>query len=373
MKITVREKSIKHNRKSLYLDFYPAILNPNTGKYTRREFLGLYIYAKPKTDLEKAHNKNTKLLAQNIAAKRQLEVQEKDYGFFKKKIKDEDLLPFFKSLADNYKNKSSGDTNNWPAVYRYLYDFTGGVCMKRDITIKFCERFKDYIQTAKPSFSTKTILANNSAVLYFSIFRKMVKIAYEAEKLDTDVAKDISNIKRVETQREYLTYEELKILAKTPCDLPVLKNAALFSALTGLRYSDIAKLTWQEIYMDDTGNLSIRFTQKKTKGVQSNPISGYAANLLGKRGLPNEKVFKPLLYSSWQNMKIQEWVYRAGIYRKITFHCFRHSFATVQLSLGTDIMTIKEMLGHKSVQTTLIYAKVVSSTKREAADKMNLD
>ena len=57
IKVTVRKKVITKGRYTLFLDFYPHILNPTTGKLTRREYLGIYIKINPKTPLEKNDNK----------------------------------------------------------------------------------------------------------------------------------------------------------------------------------------------------------------------------------------------------------------------------------------------------------------------------
>ena len=54
------------------------------------------------------------------------------------------------------------------------------------------------------------------------------------------------------------------------------------------------------------------------------------------------------------------------------FHCFRHSYAVIQISLGTDIYTVSKMLTHKKVSTTQIYADLVNSKKRETANKISL-
>jgi site-specific recombinase XerD len=56
----------------------------------------------------------------------------------------------------------------------------------------------------------------------------------------------------------------------------------------------------------------------------------------------------------------------AGITKPITFHSSRHSFATMMLTLGVDIYTVSKLLGHKSVQTTQIYAKIVNKKKESA-------
>lgn len=55
-----------------------------------------------------------------------------------------------------------------------------------------------------------------------------------------------------------------------------------------------------------------------------------------------------------------------------TFHCFRHSFATIQIAAGTDIYTVSKMLTHRNVSTTQIYAELVSEKKRESANKISL-
>ena len=73
-KVTLREKPISGNRKSLYLDFYPPITDTETGKPTRREFLGMYIFDKSKIPLDKQHNKDTLLLAEQIRQRRENEL-----------------------------------------------------------------------------------------------------------------------------------------------------------------------------------------------------------------------------------------------------------------------------------------------------------
>lgn len=65
------------------------------------------------------------------------------------------------------------------------------------------------------------------------------------------------------------------------------------------------------------------------------------------------------------------WLQDAGITKNITFHSFRHTFATLQLEMGTDLYTVSKMLGHKSIKTTQIYAKVVDKKKVEAAGRIS--
>jgi site-specific recombinase XerD len=95
--------------------------------------------------------------------------------------------------------------------------------------------------------------------------------------------------------------------------------------------------------------------------------------LLGEKAEPIERVFKGLKYSAWHNIKLQQWVMRAGISKTITFHCARHTYATLQLTLGTDIYTVSKLLGHKDLKTTQVYAKIIDDKKKEAANKIVLN
>ena len=69
---------------------------------------------------------------------------------------------------------------------------------------------------------------------------------------------------------------------------------------------------------------------------------------------------------------LKEWLKEAGIKKHITFHCFRHTYATLQIAAGTDIYTVSKMLTHKNVSTTQIYADLVDAKKRESANKISL-
>ncbi len=363
IKVFLRDKKLLHGKRGLYLDFYPPIIHPETQKQTRREHLRLYVFEKPKIETEKEHNKETRMLAENIRAQRQLEFQSGVYGFVSAQNKKKDFISYFKKLAESKLQGSKSNYENWLSVLKYLKDFTNEVCRFGDINERFCLDFKDFL------LSQKTI-SQNTASSYFDKFKVSVRSAFDDKLLSDNPAKRIKSIKPTETQREFLTLDELQKLAETPFQYEDLRRAALFSALTGLRYSDIEKLIWSEIQHSKEQGFYIRFRQKKTKDTETLPISENAFELLNERSLPDEKVFKDLKY--WQCAYLDDWTTKAGIDRKITFHSFRHTFATLQLTLGSDIYTVSKMLGHKNLQTTQIYAKVIDEKKREAANKIKL-
>ena len=376
-KVTLRKKQISAYRQSLYLDFYPAIVNPETGKPTRREFLGFYIYEKAKNPIEKHHNIETLKIAESIRQKRQNELNKPEIytGFEKeqlriKEVGEQDFVAYFKSLADKRKNSNR---DNWSAAYGYFEKFSNGRVRFADLNEAYFDDFKEYLLSTKSKKSSKTSLSQNSAVSYFNKVKAALKQAFKDGKLQIDLNAKVETIKSAETRRGFLTIEELNSVVKTECNNPLLKRAALFSALTGLRFSDVKKMIWDEIQYIDGQGYFLNFSQLKTKGVEALPISEQAYNLLGERKEPTDRVFEGLTYSAYENKHLAQWIGASGITKDITFHCFRHTFATLQLFNGTDIYTVSKMLGHKDLKTTQIYAKVVDAAKRDAADKIKLD
>lgn len=290
----------------------------------------------------------------------------------KQKAETNFILYFEKLAYKRNKNRSESILLSWLCVYDYLKKFGGETLLFANLTESWCEDFKEFLLTTKSRKSSEAILAQNTAVTYYSIFKAALKKAFVDGYLTTDLSAKTKGIKLLETRREFLTIEELNKLAETPCNNPTLKKAALFSALTGLRLSDVQKLTWKELVFD--GSLyKINFTQKKTKGVEYMPISEQAFGICGERGEPNALIFEKLPDSAWISSPLKHWVQSAGINKKITFHCFRHTFATLQLTNGTDIYTVSKMLGHKDLKVTQIYAKIVDETKQKAAGAIKLN
>jgi integrase len=200
--------------------------------------------------------------------------------------------------------------------------------------------------------------------------RAALREAYQNRLIKENPATRVKSVKSAETHRQFLTFEELQQLAKTSCELPILKKAFLFSALTGLRFSDVKALRWDNAKYSESDGWSLQFTQKKTKGAEILPVSEQAIKMLGEKMNSEIEIFDSLDYSAWNNLKLREWVMAAGITKKITFHCARHSFATLQLSMNTDIYTVSKLLGHRHLKTTEIYAKVIDKKKIEAVSKI---
>lgn len=377
IKIKLRQKPISKGRKSLYLDFYPAIPVTGSSKTTRREFLGLYIYDKASNPLQKQDNKQTLQLAEQIRQKRDNELNKPEiYTAFELeqlKAKEKGELSFIAYYEQQMEKRKGKNYFVWVSAFNYLQDFTNGNLKFADLNEKFCNDYKDYLLNAKSKRSKTMNIAQNTAHSYFSKFKATLKQAYKDDLLQLDLNTKIEPIKQAETNRVFLSLEELNKLVKAECPNPILKKSALFSALTGLRFSDIQKLKWEEVIYINNQGYYLQFQQKKTKSNEYLPISEQAYRLLGKNKESGDLVFQDLKYSAHQNSLLLKWAINAGIQKHLTYHCFRHTYATLQLQGGTDIYTVSKMLGHKDLKTTQIYAKVVDESKRKATDKIKLN
>ena len=207
--------------------------------------------------------------------------------------------------------------------------------------------------------------ANN----HLNKLKAALRLAYDDGLVRENIAKKLVRAKGHGNKREYLTREELIRLSKAHCKSDVLRRAGLFSCLTGLRLSDCILLQWENIKKSSDGGWVLDITTKKTKTDATLPISEEALDLCGERG--EGQVFRNLT-PGIVHAYMKDWIEDAGISKHITFHSFRHTFATLQLAGGTDIYTVSKLLTHNNLATTQVYAEVVSELKREAAERISL-
>ncbi len=369
MKIFLRQrKQTKKGTISLYLDIYKGYAETKEGKklpIRNYEYLDLFLIDKPSNPIDKQQNKDNLNLAKSILAKRELELKNGNYGFTNEFKKQTNFIEYFKNLVNKKENK--GNLGNWYSTQIHLENFAGNKLTFRDIDLQFADRFKGYLNKVKKK--NGKLLSNNSKASYFAKFRACLNEAVKEKIIYGNPAVETGNFKTIESKREYLTLDEVKILVQTECRYDVLKRAFLFSCLTGLRWSDVKNLIWNDVKKINN-NWRVHFKQQKTKGQQYLDINQQAKDLMLEVGKPDECVFIGLRYSDYFNVALQMWVLKAGITKQITFHCARHTFAVLQLTLGTEIYTLSKMLGHSELKTTQIYAKIVDEKIFEAVNKI---
>lgn len=373
MKIKLQNRKLNNGLLSLYLEYYKGYSKTKSGKIKHireKEYLNLYLYEFPKNAEERLRNKENKNLAEKIFIRRQAEINEGKHGFSLEKKANVNFIEYFSKLVDERRIEGSkGNYGNWDSCLKHLIKFCDpDTTTFKHIDENFVEKFKNYLLN-EPLVRETEKLSLNSACSYFNKFRSCLREAFEDKIINENPARKVKGITPDELEKEYLTFDEIKQLVKAECKYDVLKRAFLFSCLTGLRWSDIEKLKWSEIQKFN-GHFRIIFSQKKTKGLEYLDISKQARELLGKEIDAEIKIFKGLRYSGYLNDQLIIWCLKAGINKHITFHSARHSFATLQLTMGTDIYTVSKLLGHKHLKTTLVYAKIIDQKKIDAVNRI---
>lgn len=362
-KVTLRKRLLPSGKITLYLDFYPPVLDPRTQRYSRREYLGIYLVKNPRTMIERDSNKEKLAFAEGIRAQREIAILTGKHGFIDKTVGKMDFTAYFKDQLATRDRK-------YKPVYDHLTHFTGGTIKVEDVTVEFCNRFRDHLLNTNMISRPEQPLSHNTAVAYWSMFRSILAQAVKEHIIQEDINKELEPLEHHATQRGYLTLEELRRLAATPCPNRTLHDASIFSCLTGLRISDIRNLRWENFQTYPDGGRCIQITTQKTKTVSNIPISEDAYHICGTPAASGN-VF-PGLSNYVVTEQLQKWLKSAGITKHITFHCFRHTNATILLNEGVDIYTVSKMLTHSSVSTTQIYAKVLDKSKRQAAETIKI-
>lgn len=345
--VRLRQKPLKDGSVSLYLDIY-------INGQRNYEFLRLYLVPE-RTRQDRSTNRETMRLAEVIKAQRTIEVERGTYGLqggSSVTIGDW-MAKCVRELMEsgrNYQNLSSG--------LRLITSFFG--IRLHNVTAATMRQIKDTIDSAE--------LMHNTKIIYFSRIKTQLRKAEKEGYIRQGVVSSVSVERQEDTNRQYLTIDELAVLFDTPFEDDGLRRAFLFSCLTGLRKCDIKALRWSNISESD-GNTRIIFRQIKTGGQEYLDINEQAAWLMGERKGNSEAVFS-MPNNNHLMERLTRWVRSAGIDKKVTFHCARHTFAVMMLELNTNIAVIQKLLGHTKLDTTLIYAKVVDKSKREAVSRI---
>lgn len=209
--------------------------------------------------------------------------------------------------------------------------------------------------------------ANRAIRLIKTILNDAVKKKYIKE----NPLKDIKT-KWLQGKMVFLTKAELEklhhyIMNETDKKLKNVGLYFLFSCYTGLRYSDVYKLKWEEV-----SDNYLKLTQQKTGNEVLVPLNKKAKDILDMqiKGEPNTNVFK-CYTNQVTNRYLKIIAKNAEINKPITFHSGRHTFATVSIELGIPIEVISKILGHSDIKITQVYAKILDPVKFREMEKWN--
>lgn len=344
MSIIIRERVLKNKEISLYLDM----------SYNgERAYRWLNIRLSPGSrKAVKDRNKELRSYAEQIRAKLENEMLSSEYGINITSPKKLNLLPYFTDLAE-----STGKSKDiYLASVRQLKAFAKRSSLfPSDVTERFLEEFYEHL------------IAKYNGETPHTYFKKMKVLLAKATKdrlFHTNPASDIRGKRFSSTQKETLTEADFQKLVAAECRNEAVKYAFLFCCLTGLRFSDVVQLEWNNIAGD-----KISLVQQKTKKKVTQILHPDATHILSKMPKTGSRIF-PLPTHRGCLKILADWVKKAGIEKKITWHCARHTFGTILQNTGADLLTTSKLLGHSSIVPTQRYLRESDTLKKEAVLKL---
>lgn len=406
-------KVLNDGRESLFLDYYfgyTKVFNDKTGKETvkkdrRREYLSLYLWQAPRTQLERQQNKEILEMAKKIRFEREQELKEDKLGYrLKKEVEEINYLDFMADYHASYTKKDVNQIRRARTVFidflidpkmKLLTEKTKGDMTKEEKAAiekrnakKAAEREKKAQGlVVRPQQLTKDLMkafteylinrfTGEGAHTVYGRFKKMILAALDKDIITKNPCRGVSIKKDYgQLKKEILSQEEIVLLANTHYEKenPDIHRAFIFCLYCGLRWCDVKDLTYANV---DYSNKLLKFEQSKTKAHSAAsgvviPLNDGLLHLIGQPtdGNRNQIIF-PLPSHTMCLKALRHWVARSGIQKHITWHCARHSCGTNLLSNGANIKTVASILGHSGLAHTEKYTHAVDALKQAAIDSL---
>ncbi len=376
-------KILTDGRESLFLDYYNGYtvcfsekLNKEVIKKDRkREFLKLYLWQAPRTPSEREQNRATLELAKRIRFERGQRILESVKGYrLNRDNKNLNYLDYYQNYIDKYTKK---DIRVIKSSFQRFKDFLSDtpkykkfetLIKPEQITTEMIKAFTEYLQMRSKGGGAKAI---------YNSYKKVIKSAVDSDIIIKNPCTNIG-IRSDDNQlrKEILSQEEIKKLLSTHYKGENLniRRAFILSLYCGIRFCDVKSLKFTNI---DYSNKLLKFEQNKTAGRSSNsgvviPLNDDLINLIGQPCNEENKQSLIFVLPSFKTCirYLSKWVQVAGINKKITWHCARHSFATNILSNGANLKTVASLLGHSTLNHTEKYLRAVDSLKKQAIDSL---
>ena len=375
--VKLRYKALKDGNQSIYLDCYVNGI---------REYKFLSLYLRPETSREnKLWNREQLRLANAIKAQYIIDIQNGEYGFKdRNRSRKLNFITYCEEMAAEYEaNGQNSCAVLMRSAIKRMTDYKGKNVtfnhIDKDFLIGFIEYLnsdiRDFDKAAKDKNRKPKPLSN---VYKEALFARIMVALNKAERdgfILKNPGKDIDRKLKPHSEQKtrcYLTLEEIQRIIETEYKPDNdIKPAFLFCCFSGLRYSDVSKLTWKEITVSQDGYAYIETTMQKTGKSITIPLSDNALKWLPKRegSLPESRIFYKLPDQvNNADVRLRTLIKKAGISKHVTFHVARHSFATLTLTYGADLYTVSKLLGHANIRTTQVYAKIVDESKRKAVN-----
>jgi integrase len=287
-----------------------------------------------------------------------------------------DLIEYVSSFIDqmvSIGDRSDSTLKKYRTVVRHLIDFLESKSLS-NVTLKgftsvYAKEFELYLRTVPK-------LSNNTTVKYLKIVKTVFNRAIEFGLLEKNPL-DHFKFKYERTNREFLTQEELNRLIEI--DLPNdslnrVRDLFLFACYTGLRFTDVGRLTRKNLTKDSKGKEYLELKTEKTNDFLRIPLLDKAKEIIDRQSDEVEITGRllPLRSNQKVNAYLKVIADLCNIDKHLTFHMARHTFATtIALSNGMPMEALSKLLGHKDIVTTQVYGKIVDQYVDNQMEELN--
>ena len=304
----------------------------------------------------------------------------------RKKSKGITLGEFIRSYAEARHKKGEkiyeGRCGSVRSMLKHLETFGGSDIPLKKVDVETIKQFIDYLRSANDlhkNMKAPGKLSDSTIHLKVNILKSVLREAVRQGLLEQNPFDRLPGSYKIHPhykEKETLTMEDLITLKQTPCKTPQLKEAVLLSSLTGLRKSDILSLSHDDIIEID-GTPYIYKKIRKTQRWHKVPLSDLAYQILQQLEKDSKEpggYFFSQLSSHHLNEHLDEWLSACHITCKhFTFHCLRHTCASLLLAQGTDLYTISTLLGHRNISTTQRYMHISEKKLANATSLLSND
>jgi len=275
---------------------------------------------------------------------------------------------------------ADGTMKNYYTTQKYMAEFVKKQYKRKDyflseLNYKFIQDFETFLRKHQPLDHQKP-LTNNGIMKHLERFRKMINLAYRLEWIHRDPFEKFQ-LKFNKVEKEFLSSAELQALENKELILPrlsVVRDIFVFCCYTGLAFVDVMNLKPENIVKGQDDGLWIKTSRQKTTIPVNVPLLDQAQRIMNRyknnvRAKANGTIF-PILSNQKMNSYLKELAERCDITKVLTFHIARHTFATtVTLLNGVPMETVSKLLGHTTMRSTQVYAKVI---ERKVSEDMAL-
>lgn len=350
MAVTLCKRTLKSGNIQFYLSIY------NDGK---QSFETLFT-TKPIEVKEK------KKLAETIRAEKELEILASGTKYIPQHKKKLLLSDYFKNYQDNYDKKDvrmiNGAISNFQK-FQQSKDF-----YISNLTENHFLGFIDFL-------NNKCGYKGETAQSYWKRFKKIILQAHRDGYIDDKVYRNVRYKKKgdysdTKLTKQILTEDEITDVTNVECGNAEIKRAFLFACYSGLGLAECKVLKWSHITND-----RLIIDREKNSAEINLALSKTALDLLGEKkeseNLIFDLTFKGKFISETSiNRTLTNWLKRAGIEKRISFYCGRHTFAVRLLTNGANLKTVSDALAHKNTANTIKYLNYVNSLKDEATKNL---